>query len=67
MSRVKRLEMIDWSSCKNDYVWNLSTCDCKCNKACKTHECLDIKNCLCEKRLFGKLVSSYKYEVLNTT
>ena len=59
--------MIDWSSCKNDYVWNLSTCDCKCNKACKTDECLDIKNCLCEKRLFGKLVSSYKYEVLNTT
>ena len=59
--------MTDWSSCKNDYVWNLGTCDCKCNEACKTDECLDIKNCLCEKRLFGKLVSAYKYEVLNTT
>ena len=30
-------------------------CDCECNKACKIGEYLDIKNCSCKKRLFGKL------------
>ena len=29
---------------------------CEYNKACKTDECLDIKNCSCEKHLIGKLV-----------
>ena len=24
-------ELDDLSSCKDDYMWNLSTCDCKCN------------------------------------
>ena len=31
-------------------------CDCKCNKACKIDECLDIKNFSCEKRQISKLV-----------
>ena len=36
-------ELDDWGFCKNDYVnMNLSRCDCECNKACKTDECLDI-------------------------
>ena len=30
----------------------ISTSDCKCNKASKIDEYLDIKNCSCEKRLF---------------
>ena len=37
-------------------MWKPRTCDCKCNKARKVDEYLDIKNCLCEKRLIGKLV-----------
>ena len=26
-------ELDNWSSCEQDYMWNLSTCDCECNKA----------------------------------
>ena len=31
-------ELNDWSSCKNDCMWNSSACDCECNKACKIDE-----------------------------
>ena len=47
-------------------MWNPSTCDCEWNKACKTDACLEIKNCSCKKRLFGKLVFKCEDEVLNT-
>ena len=47
--------------------WILSTCDCKCNKNCKIDEYLDIKNCSCEKRLFGKLALACENEKLITT
>ena len=59
--------MDDWCFCKNDYIWNPSTCDCECNKACKSNEYLDIKNCSCEERLIGKLVLECDDETLNTT
>ena len=42
-------ELVNWSSCKNDYMMNLSTCNCECDKACKIGEYLDIKNCSCKK------------------
>ena len=48
-------------------MWDPSTCDCKCNNACKIYKYLDIKNCLCEKGLFSKLVIAYESEILNTT
>ena len=48
------------SSCKDDYMWNPSMCDCECNKACKIDECLDIKNFSCIKPLLGKLVLACK-------
>ena len=35
-------ELDDWSSCKVEYMLNLSTCDCEANKACKIDEYLDI-------------------------
>ena len=47
-------------------MWNPSTYGCECNKACKTDEYLDIKNCTCEKRLIGKLVLECDDEILNT-
>ena len=28
-------ELDDWASCQNDYMRNLSTCDCEYNKGCK--------------------------------
>ena len=37
-------ELYDWSSCKDDYLWNPRTCDYECNKACKIDANLDIKN-----------------------
>ena len=48
-------------------MWNPSSCDCECNKACKTDKNLDIKNLLCKKRLIGKLVLECKEYTLNTT
>ena len=32
----------DWGFCENDYMWNSSTCDCECIKACKIDEYLNI-------------------------
>ena len=57
-------ELDDGSSCINNYIWNLSTCDWGFNKACKIDEYLDIKNCSCKKCLLVKLVLD---KVLNTT
>ena len=37
---------------------NPSKCRCEYYKTCKIDEYLVIKNCSCEKRLFGKLVFS---------
>ena len=54
--RCECKELDDWSSWKNDYIWNFSTCGWKCNKACKIDENLDIGNCSCEKGLSVKLV-----------
>ena len=31
-------ELDDWSSCRDDYMWNPSTCNWKCNKVCKIDE-----------------------------
>ena len=44
-------------------MWNPSTYDSESNKACKIEKYLDIKNCLCKKRPFGKLVLAYKDEI----
>ena len=46
---------------------NPSTCNCECNKACKTGEYLDFKNCSCEKRLIDNLVLECEDEILNST
>ena len=37
---------------------NPSTCDCECDKVCKTDKYLDIKDCSRRRPLFGKLVLS---------
>ena len=44
-----------------------STSNCECNKTCRIDKCLDIRNCSCEKRLFGKLVLAWVDEILNAT
>ena len=60
-------KMLDsWSSYKDDYMRNPGTCNCKCNKACKIDEYLDIKNWSCKKHLFGKLVLACEDKIWNT-
>ena len=46
-------------------MWNLSTCDCKYNKACKTNEYLDIESCSCKKTSVSYFRNSI-FVVLNT-
>ena len=65
--RCECKELDDWGSCKNDYLWNPSTCDCECNKASKICEYLDIKTCSYKNRLIGKLVLACQDEILSTT
>ena len=48
-------------------MWNHSTHDCECNKACKIDQYLDIKNCSCKKHLIGNLVLEYGDKILSTT
>ena len=60
-------ESDDWGSCKNYYIWNPTTYNCECNKACKTDEYLEIRNYSCKKRLIGKLVLECEDEMLNAT
>ena len=42
--------------CNKEFIWNLSNCECDCDKACGVGEYLDHENCKCRKKLVGKLV-----------
>ena len=59
--------MVDWSSCKNGYMWNPSTRDCECDKTCGIGEHLDINDCICKEHFIDNLVLSWEDEILNTT
>ena len=48
--------MINKGVCDKGYSWNLSNCECQCNKSCVFGEYLDYENCNCRKRLVDKLV-----------
>ena len=54
---------VDYIYYKDDYMWNPSTCDCECNKACKIDEYIDNRNCSCKKRLNGKSVFVCEVEI----
>ena len=60
-------ELDDWDFCQKGYIWNPSTCDWECNKACKVDEYLDTKNCSFEKCLIGELDLECEDEILHTT
>ena len=38
MMNVGASELDDWSSCRDDYMWNPGTCNWECNKVCKIDE-----------------------------
>ena len=49
-------ELIDNGRCNKGFIWNLSNCECECDKLCDVGEYLDFKNCKCEKKLVHRLV-----------
>ena len=61
--RCEWRELDNWKSCKDDYIWNRSTC----GSTSKIDKYLDIKNCSCEKSLIPKLVLECEDKILNTT
>ena len=44
-------QLDDLGSSKKGYMWNPSTCDCECNKACKIDKYLDTRNCSCKRNV----------------
>ena len=42
--------------CDKGFAWNPSSCDCECDKSCRTGEYLDYKSCVCRKTLVDKLL-----------
>ena len=48
------------------YTWNPSTCECQCDKWCKTEQYLDHKNCVGKNKLVGRLIEECT-SVINET
>ena len=44
-------------NCAKGYTWNPSICECQCDIWCKPGQYLDHKNCVCENKLVGRLIS----------
>ena len=51
--------MIDKGVYDKGCAWNLSNCECECNKSCDIGGYLDYENCRFRKRLVDKLVEEY--------
>ena len=51
--------MIDKGVYDKGYAWNLSNCECECDKSCDIGGNLDYENCRFRKRLVDKLVEEY--------
>ena len=43
-------------NCTKGYTWNLSICECQCDKWCKPGQYLDHKYCICKNKSIGRLV-----------
>ena len=54
--RCECKELIDKGRCDKGFIWNLKTCECKCDKSCDIGQYLDYKNRKCQKEIIGKLV-----------
>ena len=48
--------MIAKGACDKGFVWNLSNCECQCDKSSDVGEYLDYEKCKCRKKLADKLV-----------
>ena len=49
-------ELIDKGLCDKGFIWNLSNCECECDKSCDISEYLDYSNCKCRKKLVDKII-----------
>ena len=48
--------MINKGTCDKGVIWNLSNCDCECDKLCDIGEYLHCQNIKCRKKSVDKLV-----------
>ena len=55
MMRCECKELIDQGICDKGFIWNLSNCECECDKSCNVGEYLDDENCKCRKKFIDKL------------
>ena len=46
-------------TCNKGYMWNPSTCECKCDMWCKPGQYLDYKKCVCKNKFIGKVISEH--------
>ena len=53
-------------NCTKGYTWNPSTCECQCDMCCKPGQYLDYKNCICKKKLVGRVIEECA-SVINET
>ena len=63
MMRCECKELIDKGICDKGFFWNLSNCECECDKSCNVGEYLDDENCKCRKKFIDKLTEEmyWKY------
>ena len=49
--RCECKELIDKGVCDKGFIWNLSNCECECDKSCDVDEYLDYENCKYRKKI----------------
>ena len=52
-------ELIDKGIYDKGFTWNLSDCQCECDKLCDVGEYLDYASCKCRKKLIDRLVEEF--------
>ena len=45
------VKLIDHGVCDKGFIWNPSSCECECDKACDVSQYLAYENCKCRKKL----------------
>ena len=55
--RCEYKELIDKGSFDKRFIWNLSSCECQCDKSCNVGEYLDYEYCKWREKLIDKLIS----------
>ena len=56
-------ELIDKVVCDKRFIWNLSNCECECDKLCDVGKYLDYGNCKCREKSVNKLVEECRENV----